>query len=945
MGIKIRIILIIVGVMVLVAFSTNFLSNTLNTETFSAIIENSLDNRFNLIEKEFEYNIISAREESAKISTTLSVVYNNIKNMDIKQRDEYFQNFLSATVNESQLYFNRIVSILFHPQSIGDGNERFTLYRYSTFNKEFTKINTTNKIMWDTLTNNYNQIYKSILRRQILKPYMINEGQNVGITFNISSTIPDIENEERIVGIANVGVLFNYSSDIIKDILSIEGSDIMVIDKKNSAIINSQNSDLINARADVLFPQYYEIFNANLATGYSRTDDVELNGKLYRSYVTSIAGLINIVMLIPHSYYTAQIKDMNNTIFYTIIIAFLMAIVTIIFFIKLLFSSITKISDAIGNSVDNKDLTVKIPTISGGDEIGEMTKWVGLLNNSLQSVLSSVKRTILTSKKQSDTLSQKISANLDIIYGINNNIEVIKNNVNEELNQVEIVESSNQNMQEYITSNTDNIDLVERDTRELQNKIIEEGENIEQIAASVEEMSKTIENIDSIISKATNKAKDLSLASVKSKEKMQATSMATGDLRNALGFISNFVSSIRNIAHQTNLLAMNAAIEAAHAGKYSSGFAVVAEEIRKLSEVSNEQADNANKVLQNIEEKIIITTNDLTESTEQFDVLTKDVQEVTEIMDTVHVSSVEQLKAINEIVASITKISQSSEHIKTQYIDMADKLGNIRNSLESLNNISISTSKTMNKLKNISESIHTSVISISDSSNDLSASANTMNKFANDNNKLLSELETEISQYKIRDMKTKKDTVTQRVKGITLIILKEFIKTKFGEEGYQKWVTAMEPSSALIFKNEISSKEWYPYTTSFDKPYRLVCDLFYAGTNTGIKDISEYHFKQIVPKYLRPLLFFLPKHFILSYAAEHIFTDLFDPARIELIKARKKLLVVHLVNFNEDPEVIELAILSWATLLLESATHIRATMEITKSIKDGEFYTEFVLKW
>ncbi|OEJ15176.1 chemotaxis protein [Brachyspira hampsonii] len=945
MGIKIRIILIIVGVMVLVAFSTNFLSNTLNTETFSAIIENSLDNRFNLIEKEFEYNIISAREESAKISTTLSVVYNNIKNMTIQQRDEYFQNFLSATVNESQLYFNRIVSILFHPQSMGDGNERFTLYRYSTFNKEFTKINTTNKIMWDALTNNYDQIYKSILRRQILKPYMINEGQNIGITFNISSTIPDIENEERIVGIANVGVLFNYSSDITKDILSIEGADIMIIDKKNSAIINSQNSDLINARVDVLFPQYYEIFNANLATGYSRTDDVELNGISYKSYVANIAGLINIVMLIPHSYYTSQIKDMNNTIFYTIIIAFLMAIVTIIFFIKLLFSSITKISDAIGNSVNNKDLTVNIPPISGGDEIGEMTKWVGLLNNSLQSVLSSVKRTILTSKKQSDTLSQKISANLDVIYGINNNIEVIKNNVNDELNQVEIVESSNQNMQEYISSNTSNIDLVERDTRELQNKIIEEGENIEQIAASVEEMSKTIENIDSIISKATNKAKDLSLASVKSKEKMQATSMATGDLRNALGFISNFVSSIRNIAHQTNLLAMNAAIEAAHAGKYSSGFAVVAEEIRKLSEVSNEQADNANKVLQNIEEKIIITTNDLTESTEQFDVLTKDVQEVTEIMDTVHVSSVEQLKAINEIVDSITKISQSSEHIKTQYIDMADRLGNIRNSLESLNNISISTSKTMNKLKNISESIHTSVISISDSSNDLSASANTMNKFANDNNKLLSELETEISQYKIRDMKTKRDTVTQRVKGITLIILKEFIKTKFGEEGYQKWVTAMEPSSALIFKNEISSKEWYPYTTSFDKPYRLVCDLFYAGTNTGIKEISEYHFKQIVPKYLRPLLFFLPKHFILSYAAEHIFTDLFDPARIELIKARKKLLVVHLVNFNEDPEVIELAILSWATLLLESVTHIRATMEITKSIKDGEFYTEFLLKW
>lgn len=943
MSIKIRIILIIVGVMVLVAASTNFLSTTLNTETFSAITERSLDNRFRLIVKEFEYNIMSSREEAAKVAATLCAGYDdNIKNSAPEYRDNYFRDFLAASVNESQLYFDRIISIMFHPSAVYNENNMLSTYIYSTIDNKYSKLNTTNQIMWSNLTNNYDKLDNNPLLRKMLTPYI--ETDNIGSTFNVSSTILDSANN-RVIGLANVGVLFNYSMQNIKDILSIEDADLLIIDKKNMTIINSKDSININDKVELLYPNAYEIFSSTLNTGDIIVNDIEINESSYKSYVTTIAGLVNIVMLIPDSYFTLQIKDMNNSIFYTIIIAFLMAIVAIIFFIKVLFSSITKISDAIGDSVDNKDLTVNIPAISGGDEIGEMTKWVGILNNSLQNILSSVKKTILTSKKQSDTLSKKISDNLEIIYSINNNIEIIKNNVNDELSQVEIVESSNQNMQEYISSNTNNIDSVERDTRELQNNIIEEGENIEQIVTSVEEMSKTIENIDAIISKATNKAKDLSVASVKSKEKMQATSMATGDLRNALGFISNFVSSIRNIAHQTNLLAMNAAIEAAHAGKYSSGFAVVAEEIRKLSEVSNEQADNANKVLQNIEEKIIITTNDLTESTEQFDLLTKDVQEVTDIMDTVHVSSVEQLRAINEIVDSITKISQSSEHIKTQYIDMADKLGNIKNSLEALNNISISTSKTMNKLKGISESIHASVEKISESSNDLSNSANSMNKFSNDNNRLLSGLETEISQYKIKDIKGRKDAVTQRVKGLTLIILKEFIKTKFGEEGYQRWVTEMEPSSSLIFKNEISSKEWYPYITSFHKPYKLVCDLFYSGANTGIKEISEYHYYQIVPKYIKPLLFFMPKHFALGYAAEHIFPDLFDPAKIELIKARKKLLVVHLTNFNEDPEVIELAILAWASLFLESLTHIRSTMEITKSIRDGEIYTEFVLKW
>ena len=65
----------------------------------------------------------------------------------------------------------------------------------------------------------------------------------------------------------------------------------------------------------------------------------------------------------------------------------------------------------------------------------------------------------------------------------------------------------------------------------------------------------------------------------------------------------------------------------------------------------------------------------------------------------------------------------------------------------------------------------------------------------------------------------------------------------------------------------------------------------------------------------------------------------------KIIRARRKLLVVHLTDFTEDPEVMELAVLAWSSMLLESITHIRSSMEITKSIKDGEIYTEFVLKW
>ena len=62
MGIKIRIILMIIGIMVLVAVSTDFLSTTLNNKTFQEITQKNLDYRFRLIKKDFEYSIMIAKE-------------------------------------------------------------------------------------------------------------------------------------------------------------------------------------------------------------------------------------------------------------------------------------------------------------------------------------------------------------------------------------------------------------------------------------------------------------------------------------------------------------------------------------------------------------------------------------------------------------------------------------------------------------------------------------------------------------------------------------------------------------------------------------------------------------------------------------------------------------------------------------------------------------------
>lgn len=736
---------------------------------------------------------------------------------------------------------------------------------------------------------------------------------------------------------------FNYNSEDIIDILNIEYADILLINKNNLTVIDSKDNILNNLRIDALYPEYYQSLNLDTKNNILK-EDITINNLRYTAYVKTVSEELNIAMFIPESYYDFQIGEINKSTIYTILIAFFIATMIIIFLIRIIFNSVTRVTDAIGNYIDNNDLRVAIPEVSGSDEISEMAKWVEVINNGFQHTLANIKKTITVFKRQSDNLPKNINDNINTIYGINESIENIKKNLTEESNQIDIAENNNRNIQDYIESNINNINNININAQSLQDKIIEEGSNIERTNSSIEEIIKNIENTDSIILNVENKIKNLNSVSAKSKEKIKSASKSTEDLINSLVAISNFVSSIRNIARQTNLLAMNAAIEAAHAGKYSSGFAVVAEEIRILSETSNEQADNADKILQEIKDRITVTSDDLSESSEQFSILIKDVIEIMGLMENIHNSSAGQSKNINDILHSITMMSNSSESIKSQYLNITENLGEIKNNIDSLNTLYSSGSKTIERIKNVSEGINSHIENISTNSGNLYNSTNNINKLVYDNNTLLSELEAEISKYKIKDIRTQFN-ITQRVRGTNLILLKEFVKTKFGEDGYQKWITEMQPSSSLIFKNDILSDEWYPYMPAFHNPYRLVCDLFYDGANTGIKEIAEYSYNRIIPNWIKTFTIFLPKYFILSYSTEFIFKNLFDPVSIEIIKSRKGILIAHIKDFNEDSDVLELSILYWASSLLESINNMKSTIEITKSMKEGNAYTELLLKW
>ncbi|MGI6114230.1 MAG: methyl-accepting chemotaxis protein, partial [Mahellales bacterium] len=146
------------------------------------------------------------------------------------------------------------------------------------------------------------------------------------------------------------------------------------------------------------------------------------------------------------------------------------------------------------------------------------------------------------------------------------------------------------------------------------------------------------------------------------KEQMDATAKVTNKLNERSKEIGEIVEVITNIASQTNLLALNAAIEAARAGEHGRGFAVVADEVRKLAEGSASAANKITKMIEEIKEDTISTAENMEKGIEEVNLGTKLTQEAGAAFEDI----VRVIQIVNEQINGIdNEIKDIVEQIKT----------------------------------------------------------------------------------------------------------------------------------------------------------------------------------------------------------------------------------------------------------------------------------------
>jgi methyl-accepting chemotaxis protein len=299
-----------------------------------------------------------------------------------------------------------------------------------------------------------------------------------------------------------------------------------------------------------------------------------------------------------------------------------------------------------------------------------------------------------------ETLSKKIATNINEIESAINEIKGLnfshKIN-NAKGNMVDGLNEISQTVSDMLVSNQSNGSTLQSNSKDLLSNVDklsissnEAAASIEQTAAALEEITSNMSNNSLNVMKMVQYANELTTSANLGQDLATQTTNAMESINVQVSTINEAITVIDQIAFQTNILSLNAAVEAATAGEAGKGFAVVAQEVRNLATRSAEAANEIKSIVENATAKASDGKKIANEMINGYTGLTSNISNTMDLIKNVESGIKEQqtgIEQINNAINSLDKQTQENANVASYTQNIANKTQEIaKESLEDVNN-------------------------------------------------------------------------------------------------------------------------------------------------------------------------------------------------------------------------------------------------------------------